>query len=44
MKVTSVEELFAALRGHQPGQTVSVSYTHGGQPHTAQVLIADRPA
>jgi len=43
-KVTSVEELFAALRGHEPGERVSISYVRGGERHTAQVQIADRPA
>ena len=43
-KVTSVEELFAALRTHRPGETVSISYARGGEMRTARVLIADRPS
>lgn len=43
-KVTSVEELFAALRRHQPGETTSISYVRGGDPRTAQVRVVDRPS
>jgi serine protease DegQ len=43
-RVATVEELFAALRDHQPGQTVSISYLRGGERHTAQVAVADRPS
>jgi serine protease DegQ len=43
-KVTSVEELFAALRGRQPGETVAVSYVRDGQERTGQVQVSDRPA
>jgi S1-C subfamily serine protease len=41
---TSVEELFAALRRHEPGQTVSISYVRDDEKRTAQVRVADRPA
>jgi serine protease DegQ len=43
-KVAGVEELFAALRRHQPGETVGVSYVRDGHDQTARVQIADRPA
>jgi len=42
-KVTSVEELFAALSRHQPGETISISYVRGGEKRAAQVQVADRP-
>ena len=43
-KITSVEELFAALRQHNPGERVAISYARDGETHTAQVQITDRPS
>lgn len=43
-KITSVEELFAKLRQHDPGEDVSISYLRDGQTQTAQVQITDRPS
>lgn len=43
-KIGSVEGLFAALRQHQPGETVSIAYVRDGQSRTAQVQVADRPS
>ena len=43
-KITSVEELFAALRQHNPGEHVSVSYVRDGDTHTARAQITDRPS
>ncbi len=43
-KITSVEELFAALRQHGPGERVAISYVGDGEPHTAQAQITDRPS
>ena len=43
-KITSVEELFAALRQHNPGERVSVSYVRDGDTHTARAQITDRPS
>jgi len=43
-KVKSVEELFAALRKHEPGQTVTISYLRDGDNHATQVPVADRPS
>lgn len=43
-RVATVEELFAALRDHEPGQTVSISYLRGGERRDAQIEIADRPS
>jgi S1-C subfamily serine protease len=42
--VTSVEELFAALRHHDPGERVAISYIRDGETHTAQAQITDRPS
>jgi S1-C subfamily serine protease len=42
-KIASVEELFAALRQHDPGERAAISYVRDGQTHTAQVQITDRP-
>jgi S1-C subfamily serine protease len=42
-KITSVEELFVALRRHEPGQTVDIAYVRDGENRTAQVRVADRP-
>jgi S1-C subfamily serine protease len=42
-KITSVEELFAELRRHDPGDGVSISYLRDGQAQTAQAQITDRP-
>jgi serine protease DegQ len=41
--VTTVEELFAALRHHEPGETVAIACVRGGDWHIAQVQVADRP-
>jgi serine protease DegQ len=43
-KVTSVEELFAKLRQHDPGEVVSISYLRGGHTQTAHAQITDRPS
>lgn len=43
-KITSVEELFAALRQHNPGERVAISYVRDVETHTAQVQITDRPS
>jgi S1-C subfamily serine protease len=43
-KVTTVEELFAALRQREPGESVAISYVRGVDPRTAQVQVADRPS
>jgi S1-C subfamily serine protease len=42
--ITSVEELFAALRQHGPGERVAISYVRDGGTHTAQAQITDRPS
>jgi S1-C subfamily serine protease len=43
-KVTSVEELYAALRKYEPGQLASISHVRAGENHTAHVRIADQPS
>jgi len=44
-KISTVEELFAALRRHEPGETVTISYIReGDDQRTAQVQVADRPS
>jgi S1-C subfamily serine protease len=43
-KVASVEELFAALRQHDPGEGVAISYVRDGGTHTAHAQITDRPS
>jgi S1-C subfamily serine protease len=43
-KITNVEELFAALRQHNPGERVAISYVRDGETRTAQAQITDRPS
>jgi S1-C subfamily serine protease len=43
-KIATVEEVFASLRQHRPGETVSISYARGDEERTAQVQVADRPS
>jgi serine protease DegQ len=43
-KITSVEELLAELRQHDPGEVVSISYLRDGETQTAQAQITDRPS
>lgn len=43
-KIRSVEELFAAIRQHDPGERVAISYVRDGETHTAQAQITDRPS
>jgi S1-C subfamily serine protease len=43
-KITSVEGLFAALRQHDPGERVAISYVRDGDTHTTHAQITDRPS
>jgi serine protease DegQ len=43
-KIASVEELFAALRQHDPGERVAISYLRDGETRTTQAQISDRPS
>jgi putative serine protease PepD len=43
-KINSASELRAVINAHRPGDTISVTYTRGGQSHTVTVKLAARPA
>jgi putative serine protease PepD len=43
-RITSASELRATINAHRPGDTISVTYTRGGQSHTIKVKLAGRPA
>lgn len=43
-KLTSVEELFAALRQHDPGERVAISYLREGKSRAVQAQITDQPS
>lgn len=42
-KITSVEGLFAALRQHDPGERVGITYVRDGDTRSVQTQITDRP-
>jgi S1-C subfamily serine protease len=41
--VATVEDLFSALRGTSPGETVSMKVNRNGQEQTLQVTMGERP-
>jgi putative serine protease PepD len=41
--VADTDSLIAAVRAHEIGDTVTVTYTRGGQTHTDQVKLAQQP-
>jgi putative serine protease PepD len=43
-RIRSASELRAVINAHRPGDTISVTYTRGGESHTVQVKLAARPA
>ena len=43
-RINSASELRAVINAHRPGETISVTYTRGGQSHTVKVKLAARPA
>ena len=43
-KINSASELRAVINAHRPGDTISVTYTRGGQSHTVKLKLAARPA
>ena len=43
-KINSASELRSVINARQPGDTISVTYTRGGQSHTVKVKLAARPA
>ncbi len=42
--LTRVEDLFAALRRHAPGETVAISYLRDGHPGEAQAQLSAAPS
>jgi putative serine protease PepD len=38
------DAVIAAIRSHQPGQTISVTYSRGGSSHTVQVTLTQQSA
>ncbi len=42
--IASPEDLLAAIREHQPGDRITVTYLRDGQKQTADVTLTDRPA
>jgi putative serine protease PepD len=42
-KVSSIGDLEAAIAGHKPGDTVSVTYERSGKKHTVRVTLGARP-
>jgi putative serine protease PepD len=42
--IGSADELRSAINGHSPGDRVSITYVRGGQSHTVQVTLAERPS
>lgn len=42
-RLTTVEDLFVALRDHRPGQTISLERVHDGNRETVNVLLSDKP-
>jgi putative serine protease PepD len=43
-RVKTADELRAQINAHKPGDTISISYTRGGQTHTVDVKLAARPS
>jgi len=43
-KLSTGDDLRAAIAAKSPGDTISVTYTRGDAPHTASVKLADRPS
>jgi putative serine protease PepD len=43
-RIASASELRATINARRPGDTISVTYTRGGQSHTIKVKLAARPA
>jgi putative serine protease PepD len=42
--ITSADELRSAINAHSPGDSVSLRYVRGGESHTVQVKLAERPS
>jgi putative serine protease PepD len=43
-KVSSADELRAAISAHKPGDQVSVTFTRDGKQHTTKVTLTSRPS
>ena len=43
-KVTDASSLGQAIDAHQPGDTITVTYTRDGSTHTTRVTLATRPS
>ena len=43
-RISSADELRAAINARRPGDTVSIGYTRAGKSHTASVKLANRPS
>jgi putative serine protease PepD len=42
-KVTSADELTSIIGSKSPGETVTITYSRGGETHSVQVKLASRP-
>jgi putative serine protease PepD len=42
-RIASADGLTSAIAAQKPGETVSVTYSRGGQSHTVEVKLASRP-
>jgi putative serine protease PepD len=42
-KVTSADELTSVIGSKSPGETVTITYSRGGETHSVQVKLASRP-
>jgi putative serine protease PepD len=42
--ISSADELRSAINARSPGDRVSITYVRGGQSHTVQVTLAERPS
>lgn len=42
-EISSKEELIDAIRGHDPGDTVTITYVRGGMNKTAEATLTQRP-
>jgi putative serine protease PepD len=43
-RITSADELRAAINARQPGDTIALTYTRNGNSHTAEVKLTSRPS
>jgi S1-C subfamily serine protease len=42
-RILSGEGLTSAIAAKKPGDTVSITYSRGGQSHTVKIELASRP-